>query len=32
MMDTLGDKIQSKLVANEVGVPTIPGVEKAIET
>ena len=32
MMNQLGDKIQSKLVANEVGVPTIPGVEKAIET
>ncbi len=32
MMGSLGDKIQSKLVAMEVGVPTIPGVEKAIET
>ncbi len=31
MMNKLGDKIQSKLVAEEVGVPTIPGVEKAIE-
>ncbi|QIB69129.1 pyruvate carboxylase [Aminipila butyrica] len=31
MMDRLGDKIKSKLVAHEVGVPTIPGVEKAIE-
>lgn len=30
MMDRLGDKIKSKIVANEVGVPTIPGVEKAI--
>lgn len=30
MMAALGDKIQSKLVAAEVGVPTIPGVEKAI--
>lgn len=29
MMDRLGDKIKSKLVANEVGVPTIPGIEKA---
>ena len=32
MMDRLGDKIKSKIVANAVGVPTIPGVEKAIET
>lgn len=32
MMDRLGDKIKSKIVANEVGVPTIPGVEAAIET
>lgn len=32
MMDKLGDKIKSKIVANSVGVPTIPGVEKAIET
>ena len=32
MMDRLGDKIMSKIVANSVGVPTIPGVEKAIET
>ena len=30
MMNRLGDKIQSKLVANEVGVPCIPGVEAAI--
>lgn len=30
MMDRLGDKIKSKIVANEVGVPTIPGVEQAI--
>ena len=29
MLRALGDKIQSKKVANEVGVPTIPGVEKA---
>ncbi len=29
MMDRLGDKIKSKMVANEVGVPTIPGIEKA---
>ena len=31
MMNRLGDKIQSKLVAMEVGVPTIPGVEQAIK-
>ncbi len=30
MMNRLGDKIQSKLVAEEVGVPCIPGVEAAI--
>lgn len=30
MMDRLGDKIKSKIVAKEVGVPTIPGVEKPI--
>lgn len=32
MMNQLGDKIQSKIVAHSVGVPTVPGVEKAIET
>ena len=32
MMNQLGDKIQSKIVAEKVGVPTIPGVEKAIES
>ncbi len=32
MMDKLGDKIKSKIVANSVGVPTIPGVEKAIKS
>ena len=32
MMDRLGDKIKSKIVAASVGVPTIPGVEKAIRT
>lgn len=32
MMDRLGDKIKSKIVASEVGVPTIPGVEKAIKS
>lgn len=30
MMMALGDKIQSKLVAKSVGVPTIPGVEEPI--
>ncbi|MCR5134802.1 MAG: pyruvate carboxylase [Clostridiales bacterium] len=32
MMNSLGDKIQSKIVAESVNVPTIPGVEKAIES
>ena len=32
MMDSLGDKIKSKIVAHSVGVPTIPGVEKAIQS
>ncbi len=26
MMDNLGDKVKSKIVANKVGVPTIPGI------
>lgn len=30
MMDRLGDKIKSKLLAKEVGVPTIPGIERPI--
>ncbi|WP_129597859.1 pyruvate carboxylase [Anaerophilus nitritogenes] len=30
MMDQLGDKIKSKMVANKVGVPTIPGIEKPV--
>jgi pyruvate carboxylase len=30
MMDKLGDKIKSKLIAQRIGVPTIPGIEKAI--
>ncbi|MDO5714275.1 MAG: pyruvate carboxylase [Tissierellia bacterium] len=30
VMDKLGDKISSKIVAKEAGVPTIPGVEKPI--
>ncbi|MBP3384660.1 MAG: pyruvate carboxylase [Firmicutes bacterium] len=32
MMSALGDKIQSKIVANRVNVPTIPGVEEAIRS
>ncbi|MBU3180070.1 pyruvate carboxylase [Clostridium psychrophilum] len=32
MMDKLGDKIKSKIVANSVGVPTIPGDKKIVET
>ena len=32
MMDKLGDKIKSKLIAQEIGVPTIPGVEKPIKS
>ncbi len=32
MMDQLGDKIKSKIVAHTVGVPTIPGVEEAIQS
>lgn len=32
MMERLGDKIQSKIVAHEVGVPTIPGVDAAIKS
>ena len=32
MMDKLGDKIKSKIVAHSVGVPTIPGVEKAVSS
>ncbi|WP_294394138.1 pyruvate carboxylase [uncultured Clostridium sp.] len=31
MMEKLGDKIQSKLVAESVGVPVIPGLEKPVE-
>ncbi|HKK94978.1 MAG TPA: pyruvate carboxylase [Anaerovoracaceae bacterium] len=30
MMNSLGDKIQSKIVASSVDVPTIPGIESAI--
>jgi pyruvate carboxylase len=32
MMDNLGDKIQSKITAKKAGVPTIPGIDKPIET
>ena len=32
MMDQLGDKIKSKIVAKKAGVPIIPGVEKPIES
>jgi len=32
MMEKLGDKIQSKIVAKSAGVPVIPGVEKAISS
>jgi pyruvate carboxylase len=32
MMNSLGDKIQSKIVANSVNVPTIPGVDKPVKS
>jgi len=32
MMERLGDKIQSKLVAKEAGVPVVPGVEETVKT
>lgn len=32
MMDSLGDKIKSKIVAKAVGVPTIPGHEDGVNT
>ena len=32
MMEQVGDKISSKIVAQRAGVPTIPGVEKPIKT
>lgn len=32
MMNKLGDKIRSKIVANSVGVPTIPGIEEAVKS
>lgn len=32
MMDKLGDKIKSKIVAKSVGVPVIPGVERPIQS
>jgi len=32
MLDSLGDKIKSKIVAHKAGVPVIPGVEKPIKS
>lgn len=32
MMDKMGDKIKSKLIAQNIGVPTIPGIEKPIKS
>ncbi len=32
MMEKLGDKIKSKIVAEKAGVPTIPGVQKPIKS
>ncbi len=32
MLDSLGDKIKSKIVAQKAGVPVIPGVEKPIKS
>ncbi|WP_101774027.1 pyruvate carboxylase [Peptostreptococcus faecalis] len=32
IMEQLGDKINSKKVAHEAGVPTIPGIDKALKT
>lgn len=32
MMERLGDKIQSKLVARKAGVPVVPGVDKPVHT
>ena len=32
IMEKLGDKINSKIVAHQANVPTIPGVEKALKT
>lgn len=32
MMERMGDKIQSKLVAREAGVPVVPGVDKPVHT
>ncbi|TDT71991.1 pyruvate carboxylase [Hypnocyclicus thermotrophus] len=32
MMENLGDKIQSKLVAHKAEVPTIPGIEKPVKS
>ncbi|MFA9422487.1 MAG: pyruvate carboxylase [Sedimentibacter sp.] len=32
MMNKLGDKIKSKIVAKSVGVPTIPGIEESVKS
>jgi pyruvate carboxylase len=32
MMESLGDKIQSKIVAARAGVPTIPGIDEPVES
>lgn len=32
MMESLGDKIQSKLVATKAGVPTIPGIDRPVHS
>jgi len=32
MMDKLGDKIKSKIAANAISVPTIPGIEEAVKS
>lgn len=32
MIESLGDKIQSKIVAKQAGVPTIPGIKEAVRT
>ena len=32
MMERMGDKIQSKLVAREAGVPVVPGIDKPVNT
>lgn len=32
IMDKMGDKVKSKIVANDAGVPTIPGIDKAVSS